>query len=310
MRISRSTDCTCMTDNMTSNLLSVSQVLVAAVEGEVEEEGAAWELLTLTGVRMMALVSDMTERRPTWSTFGTDPCPDCPPWLGLPGYGGGGKTEEKLLIAGRKKAERAASKNDNASMKILKSINKEIERQLGKKKKATSDEICDLELGDECIDKAKEVLVDVFRNQVPSDWDHRKDLYHLALCVCRSLSSDKYGDLLGNHEDPDSIMFWLLDFKTQAEGILLRHSANGFTEHENNDILLATMVSDVADTAMKVSKRCQAKKPTADLIMIDQGQIYRQELGPLRFDTVESMHNVSVVCNKETTRMATVHLNC
>ena len=85
MRISRSTDCTCMTDNMTSNLLSVSQVLVAAVEGEVEEEGAAWELLTLTEVRMMALVSDVTERRPTWSTFGTDPCPDCPPWLGLQG---------------------------------------------------------------------------------------------------------------------------------------------------------------------------------------------------------------------------------
>ena len=182
---------------------------------------------------------------------------------------------------------------------------------MSKKKKATTqtneDESGDLELDDECIGKVKEVLVSAFRNQVPSDWDQRSELYHQALDVCRSLSSDKYGDILGSHEDPESIMFWLLDFKSQAEGILMRHAANGFTEHEQNDVLLATQVSEVAEAAMKVSKRCQANKPTADLIMIDQGQVYQKELGPLRFDTVESLQNVSLMSKnmskKEITRM-------
>ena len=87
----------------------------------------------------------------------------------------------------------------------------------------------------------------------------------------------------------------------------MRHAANGFTEHEQNDVLLATQVSEVAEAAMKVSKRCQAKKPTADLIMIDQGQVYQKKLGPLRFDTVESLQNVSLMSKnmskKEITRM-------
>ena len=270
------------------------------------------ELLTLKAVKMTALVRSELTRILIWPIpLALTLARTARPGSVFQGYGGGGKTDEKLLIAGRKKAERAASKNDTESIKILKRINKEIERQLSKKKKATTqtneDKSGDLELDDECIGKVKEVLVSAFRNQVPSDWDQRSELYHQALNVCRSLSSDKYGDILGSHEDPESIMFWLLDFKSQAEGILMRHAANGFTEHEQNDVLLATQVSEVAEAAMKVSKRCQAKKPTADLIMIDQGQVYQKELGPLRFDTVESLQNVSLMSKnmskKEITRM-------
>lgn len=109
--------------------------------------------------------------------------------------------------------------------------------------------------------------------------------------VSRVLSSNEIlGTIWGTADDQEGVLYWLLDFNNQAKDILKRHES-GYSKEDQNDVDLATQVSEVADVALKISRRCVAAKPIADLSVISMRERYQSKLGPLRFDSVDSMQN-------------------
>lgn len=220
------------------------------------------------------------------------------------GYAGG-KDDQRKLVAGRKKAIKESKKEDKSTTKSLQNINKSIQKNLKKKTKhgGLDDEKIDLSRQSESYDaldglvdtndrkQVKSLLSDVFRNQVPTDWDTRKALYTAALDLTNTLISDtRLAVLLGDEEDPETVLYWLKDFSQQCSAFMKRHEDNGWSKEDEGDVLFATRVTEVADKAIKMSKRC-LKKPEEELVMIDFSQRYQSALGPLRFDTVDSMPN-------------------
>ena len=203
------------------------------------------------------------------------------------GYGGQ-PGDTKKLIAGRKKALKASTKDDNANVRFLLQIQSQLQNadhRLGSKRS---------ELDDEDRKKLSTLLVDTFRNQVPTDWDQRKDLYNHALDVCRTLATNaSLGTIFGHKDESDGVMYWLLDFSQHAKDVLNRQSELGWTAEDENDLLLATQVIEVAEAALKISRRCHASKPVAELSVVSLGERYQSKLGPLRFDSVDTMQNVS-----------------
>ena len=203
------------------------------------------------------------------------------------GYGGA-KNDTKTLIAGRKKAAKASAKDDKASIKYL----KQIQKQLTYQKKTASKNGNGFDLDEDDRKKLSNLLADIFRNQVPSDWDIRKDLYNIALDVSRTLSSNEViGTIWGDKDDQESVLYWLLDFRQQAKDIMKHHSDKGWSTEDQDDVALATLVTEVADMALKMSKRCMAAKPVADLCVVTMTERYQKKLGPLRFDSVDSLQN-------------------
>ena len=203
------------------------------------------------------------------------------------GTGYGGRPDDtKKLVAGRKKAEKASAKDDKANVGYLKQMQSwlqenAIEWQSG--------------LDEDGRKELSKILADTFRNQVPTDWDQRKDLYNIAFEVCRTLTTipSLGGIIFGQKDEPEAVLYWLLDFRQQAKDILNRHLQSGWTAEDERDVSLATQVDDVANAALKISKRCGASKPVAELSVISLSERYQTKLGPLRFDTVDSMQTVS-----------------
>eukprot|EP00985_Skeletonema_marinoi_P004779 scaffold2073_cov133-Skeletonema_marinoi.AAC.2 len=214
------------------------------------------------------------------------------------GYAGG-KDDQRKLVAGRKKAVKESKKEDKSTTKSLKMMNKSIQKNLAKHC-GLDDEI---DLSHSSYDalaglvdtddrgQVKTILADVFRNQVPTDWDTRKALYTAALDLTNTLVSDvRLAVLLGDEEDQETVLYWLKDFSQQCSAFMKRHEDNGWSKEDEGDVLFATRVKEVADKAIKISKRC-LKKPEEELVMIDFSTRYQGALGPLRFDTVDSMNN-------------------
>ncbi len=208
------------------------------------------------------------------------------------GYGGQ-QGDTKTLIAGRKKAEQASAKADKANVQFLKQIHKMLTSKTRSTSKTTG--------ASKIIDDRKKlsgVLADIFRNQVPTDWDRRKAVYTHALDVSLALASDEtLGTIFGDKDSPESVLYWLLDFSHQAKDILKRpRPESGWSEEEQGDLALAAQVCNVADAALKISRRCQTQKPVEELCLITLSERYQSQLGPLRFGTVEALQNVSLEC--------------
>ena len=206
------------------------------------------------------------------------------------GYGGGGD-DTRRLVAGRKKAEKASSKDDKANLRYLKKIEKELTKfqKSGSRASRANRRGGGSGLDDEDKKKASSLLAEIFRNQVPADWDERKELYNVSLELCRNFANnEKYGKIFGDKDDQEGMIFWLLDFKKQAEQMM--HGNAGLDE---KDTALAKQVVEVANAALKMSRKCVSSKPQADLSVISLSERYQSALGPLRFDSVESMQNVS-----------------
>ena len=150
------------------------------------------------------------------------------------GYGGA-KNDTKTLIAGRKKAAKASAKDDKASIKYL----KQIQKQLTYQKKTASKNGNGFDLDEDDRKKLSNLLADIFRNQVPSDWDIRKDIYNIALDVSRTLSSNEViGTIWGDKDDQESVLYWLLDFRQQAKDIMKHHSDKGWSTEDQDDVAL------------------------------------------------------------------------
>mmetsp|Transcript_6675 Transcript_6675/g.12600 ORF Transcript_6675/g.12600 Transcript_6675/m.12600 type:complete len:560 (-) Transcript_6675:210-1889(-) len=204
------------------------------------------------------------------------------------GYGGQ-KGDTKRLIAGRKQAEKERIKDDQTNLLFLKQIQEQVKFQTDLLSD-DGDDVFDLEDADKT--KVSALLADIFRSTCPTDWDKRKKLYTNALEVCRILSAnEKLGAVFGDKQDQEGVLFWLLEFRDQAEQIKKHHSESGLSKEDKADLLLATQVIEVADVALKISRRCQASKPEVELSVISLSERYQSQLGPLRFDTVESMDN-------------------
>ena len=210
------------------------------------------------------------------------------------GYGGNQK-DTSLLKAGRKKAEKSSYQEDKTKAKFLKDSLKAIQK---------------LSIGDEVQEdeRIKSTLADVFRNQIPSDWGgKRRELYEAALDLAQELSCEQHIKLLGDADEADSVLYWLVDFGNQADQILKheatvgsldgassvqRGSKRGAIGREDDSVLFASRVKLARDKAVQMAKKYNIK-PEEELTMISFAERYQGELGPMRFDTVEQMSNVS-----------------
>ena len=116
------------------------------------------------------------------------------------GYGGA-QGDTKRLLAGRKKAEKKGTSEDAARTKYLKDCRAALVRNLSKAKE--TDPIDSL-INEREKDKVAKDLAEIFRNQTPTDWDDRKDLYNAAFDLCRTLASDvRLGIIFGEKDDPE-----------------------------------------------------------------------------------------------------------
>ena len=197
------------------------------------------------------------------------------------------------LIAGRKRSKKTSTEDDKANVLFLEQIQTQLQNRFSSRRTG---------LGDEDRKKLCSVLADAFRSQVPTDWDQRKDLYNIALEVCRTLATiaslggaifGHENDIFGHENDPEGVLYWLLDFRQQAKDILKRQSESDSTSEDENDFFLATKVDEVADVALECAQHCRVSKPVAKLPVISLSERYRSKLGPLRFEFVESLQNVS-----------------
>mmetsp|Transcript_9340 Transcript_9340/g.13873 ORF Transcript_9340/g.13873 Transcript_9340/m.13873 type:complete len:556 (-) Transcript_9340:128-1795(-) len=201
------------------------------------------------------------------------------------GYSGD-NGDTKKLVSGRKKAESRSTKDDKANIRFL----KQIQKQMKYEEKNSWSKPFDLYEDDK--KKVAALLAEIFRNQVPTDWDKRKDLYNMALDVTRALASnERLGRIFGDKDDQEGVLFWLIDFSQQAKQITNHNEELGYTKDDLNDVLLATQVNEVAEMALRISKRVQAPKQVADLAVVTLTERYQSELGTLRFDTVDSIQN-------------------
>jgi len=213
------------------------------------------------------------------------------------GYGGQ-KDDTKRLLAGRKKAERASSRDDKANLRFLRQVQKQIHYQAktssGGPRRSARRREPDVDLDERDKTKVAAVLKNTFQNQVPSDWDKRKDVLGAALALARDLATNEtLGKILGEERDPEGVLFWLLDFREQAEQILKHHvdRSGEDCKADRNDKLLATQVSETAAAALAMSRRCQSPKQEEELSFVSLRERYQSQLGPLRFDGVDSMRN-------------------
>ncbi|KAL9188616.1 hypothetical protein ACHAXT_006994 [Thalassiosira profunda] len=210
------------------------------------------------------------------------------PAPGGTGYGGGAGDTKKLAAA-MKKADKQSAKDDKGNIRFLKQIQKQLKFT---KKTSTRSRKSGASLDEDDREKLTSTLADIFRSQSPSDWDQRKELYIIALDVSRTLASDEsLGAIFGDKDDQEGVLYWLLDFSSEAETILKRNADLGWTAEDQNDVMLATQVSEVADEAVKMARRCVAAKPEEDLCVISLTERYQSELGPLRFDSVDTMQH-------------------
>mmetsp|Transcript_5580 Transcript_5580/g.15700 ORF Transcript_5580/g.15700 Transcript_5580/m.15700 type:complete len:560 (+) Transcript_5580:30-1709(+) len=208
------------------------------------------------------------------------------------GYGGA-QGDTKRLLAGRKKAEKQGTSEDAARTKYLKDCKAALERNLTKAGEADP---VDSLINEREKDKVGKDLAEIFRNQTPTDWDDRKDLYNAAFDLCRTLASDvRLGVIFGEKDDPEGVLYWLIDFSRQAEAIRKRGSDDDvvvWSDAEQQDFLLAKQVAEVRDAALKVSRLCHTKKkPVEELSVVSLSERYQSILGPLRFETVDSLSN-------------------
>jgi len=208
------------------------------------------------------------------------------------GYGGA-QGDTQRLLAGRKKAEKKGNSEDAARTKYLKVYKAALVRNLSKV--AEADPI-DSIINERETEKVAKDLGEIFRNQTPTDWDDRKDLYNAAFDLCRTLASDvRLGIIFGEEGDPEGVLYWLIDFSRQAEAIRRRGSDDDvvvWSDGEEQDFLLATQVAEVCDAALKVARLCHTKKkPLEELSVVSLSERYQSILGPLRFQTVDSLPN-------------------
>ena len=124
---------------------------------------------------------------PTYQAAGRGMKRAPPPANDGTGYGGQ-QGDTKRLVAGRKKAEKASAKDDKASIKFLKQISKQLSYQ--KKTASKGGESIDLDEDDR--KKLSTLLADIFRNQVPTDWDQRKDCKFIIRIFIVNINTYEY----------------------------------------------------------------------------------------------------------------------
>ncbi|KAL7506768.1 hypothetical protein ACHAXN_003984 [Cyclotella atomus] len=187
------------------------------------------------------------------------------------GYGGNNQDTSRLK-SGRKRAAKASVKEDKDNYKRLQDYLKQVGK-FGDKDTIECDE----------GKKMAKILADVFRNQVPSDWAERSDLYNAAFNLTEELCCERFIKLLGDAEDAQSALYWLNDFAGPS-------NAAAAAAKEDDSVLFATTVVAIRDVALRLSKRYN-KKPEEEMTMISFSERYQGELGAMRFDTVDSMNN-------------------
>ncbi|KAL7479202.1 hypothetical protein ACHAW6_004943 [Cyclotella cf. meneghiniana] len=183
---------------------------------------------------------------------------------------------------------------------LLTEAKKASEIEDGKKTKFLIDavtkieQLCSADNDEQYKTELASILADVFRSQVPTDWSHRAKLFKAALDLTLSLSSkQEFATLLGDPNDFNSVVYWLDDFGQQVEQIVKHESTTISNKTRNGDefdIKFANRVIEVRDEAVKMTKQYNCKLEEG-LAKISFQERYQVELGPMRFDTVESMDN-------------------
>jgi ubiquitin-protein ligase len=216
------------------------------------------------------------------------------------GYGGVDGTDKEKLLAGRKKAAQQETKHDKESQKFLQKTHTELLKAIRTQKEEFLGSF--VETSNEESTKLVKLLQEIFRNQVPADWVPRNELYQKALEVCETLASN---ETLG------VLLIRVIDDDTPSE------TAKIEIEESDDETVLSslTMFADLADCVQRSSQttaaekkfaahvvqvktlveetavrvKAQHKKNASILSVTTPEDIYKKELGPLRFDLCPSL---------------------
>jgi len=236
------------------------------------------------------------------------------------GYGGG-SNDQSLLLKARTAALAASKHEDACTVKYLQSIQDKL-RTSPAVTNRSNDTVGAHSVFDEekIADKVVDTLRDIFRSQVPTDWDARRSVYEVALAVCGVMTLDSRNATLflkrssstnssdtkdesssSDQEDcttepvDDSVFAYLKSFEKDARQIL-RHS-DGTNTKLTTDIRVANQVVETYDKIWRLVSmhQCAFGNTTAvrDLTIVSQHEYYKKQLGPLSFDLVPDLYGVS-----------------
>ena len=216
------------------------------------------------------------------------------------GYGGADGKDKKLLLQGRKKAAKQETKHDKESLKYLQSTHRDLLKAIRKK----NIEFLTSFVQSDDSKKLVKLLQELFRNQVPTDWGPRRDLYQKALEVCETLASNEtLGPLLVLAIDDDGPSDRAKIEIEESQDETLLSSMTQFADladcvqksaRENADPADIEFAKRVVEVKLKVEEtatrvKAQTKKNASILSVMTQQDIYKKELGPLRFDLCASL---------------------
>lgn len=196
------------------------------------------------------------------------------------GYGGHVVNDTKNLKRGREKAIKAATKESAATLAYL------IETGPLLRNKTL-----------ENTNKLVSTLVQVFRNQVPTDWAKNKKLLVVSL-TCLSLVLQNYRELVGKNNGDKSLAA-AFDELAQHAHFLNKHGKG--KEHAR----MVNKILELQSTLMAESDGKNNGIQSRSVVAIQEDPLihYRKTLSPLRFDFCESLQGHSFSKHPQSTKL-------
>ena len=136
-------------------------------------------------------------------------------------------------------------------------------------------------------------LKEVFRNQVPTDWAKRKKILLLSL-TCLSLILQNYREIVGNVTDAESLAAAFHELAQHA------HFINKHGKGREHGRLVEKILG--LQSIMMLDGKNVGNGDDATT-SVDPPTLYRQTLGPFRFDFCESLTNHSFSSQKTNLNM-------
>ena len=184
------------------------------------------------------------------------------------GYGGSVVTDVRDLKRGRDKAAAAKKQRDATTLSYLIHSAKSLRNQT----LADTNELAN-------------VLKDVFRNQVPQDWNKQKKLLVLSLtCLGLLVRNNNYSEILGDANDSESLAAAFHEFAQHAQ-FLNTH------QHGNEHAQLVAKILQLESRIVGASNNGILREATTPTDAIDDAptHLYRKTLSPLLFDFSDSL---------------------
>lgn len=218
------------------------------------------------------------------------------------GYGGNASADGQKLRQGRKQAAKEESKADSETTSYLSRVHASL---LQRTPSAATSVLYD----EASKEKIVKVLQEVFHNTILTDWGKRHKLYMQALDVCETLARSEnsaLGQLLysslddGNEENrieieesnDETILTCLEGFAALAECVVGPSQSSSVVVDAKDKKLAQRVIQVKNAVAIRVQQckaSCTTKKQAAILSVTTPNDIYKEQLGPLRFNLCQKL---------------------